>query len=120
MTAPLPLAFFATPGPSELLLVFLAILILFGARRLPEIAKMLGKTVEELRRASRDFRDQIMRGDEDPGPGPQKRGSLEGEPESPGVSGGPSADVVSAEPEPPSPGGQEGQKDGVDTRDLAG
>lgn len=54
----------ATPGPGEILLVFVVVLVLFGAKRLPEIARTLGKTMEELKRSSRDFRDQLM-GSED-------------------------------------------------------
>lgn len=45
---------------SEMLfLVFLA-LIVFGPKRLPEIARKLGKIVGEFRRASNDFRAQIV------------------------------------------------------------
>ncbi len=55
------LAFFGgSPGPMELVVIFLVVLILFGPRRLPEIAKMIGKTLQELRRASEDFKDQVM------------------------------------------------------------
>ena len=48
-------------GPSELILIFIVILVLFGPRRLPEVAKMIGKTMEHLRKASQDFRDQVMK-----------------------------------------------------------
>jgi TatA/E family protein of Tat protein translocase len=64
---PVTLAFWSgTPGLGEILIVFIAILLLFGPRRLPEIARTIGKALEELRRASQDFRDQIMRLDETP------------------------------------------------------
>ncbi|MEW5993275.1 MAG: twin-arginine translocase TatA/TatE family subunit [Candidatus Zixiibacteriota bacterium] len=46
-------------GPWELLLIFLAILLLFGARRLPEIAQGLGKGIKEFRRAMKDTTDEI-------------------------------------------------------------
>ena len=49
----------------ELVVVFLVVLVLFGPRRLPEIAKMIGKTLHELRRASEDFKDQVMSIDTD-------------------------------------------------------
>ena len=39
------------PGPMELLLIFLVILLLFGAKRLPEIAKGLGKAITEFKKA---------------------------------------------------------------------
>ncbi|MBN2302372.1 MAG: twin-arginine translocase TatA/TatE family subunit [Lentisphaerae bacterium] len=58
----LPLGFLiGTPGSGELLILFLVILLLFGPRRLPDIARTIGKIAEELRRASQDFRDQIMK-----------------------------------------------------------
>ena len=50
-------------GPGEVLLLFLVILLLFGPRKLPEIARWMGKTVSELRRVSQNFRDQVMQVD---------------------------------------------------------
>lgn len=50
-----------SPGPLELLIVFAVALLLFGSRRLPEVARTLGTIMTELRRASRDFQDQLMR-----------------------------------------------------------
>lgn len=62
MHAPVMLGFLSgSPGMGELLLVFAVVLILFGPRRLPEIAKLIGRAMEELRRASQEFRDQLMR-----------------------------------------------------------
>ncbi len=46
-------------GPWELLLVFLAILLLFGAKRLPEIAQGLGKGIREFKKAMKDSTDEI-------------------------------------------------------------
>lgn len=61
MAAMASLAFLpGSPGPGELLLLFLAILLLFGPRRLPEMARKVGRMLEALRRASYEFRDQIM------------------------------------------------------------
>jgi TatA/E family protein of Tat protein translocase len=61
------MAFLAgSPGPGEIIVIFLLILVLFGPRRLPEIAKMIGKTLHELRRASEDFKDQVMAIETDP------------------------------------------------------
>lgn len=41
---------FMTPGPLEIILVLLVILLLFGARRLPELARSLGKSLNEFKR----------------------------------------------------------------------
>ncbi len=48
------------PGGGEILVVFLVILVLFGPKRLPEVARSVGRVLEELRKASQDFKDQIM------------------------------------------------------------
>lgn len=49
-----------SPGPLELLLIFVVILILFGAQNLPKIARTLGRTMEEFRRAAHDVTSEIM------------------------------------------------------------
>jgi sec-independent protein translocase protein TatA len=46
-------------GPWELLLIFLAVLLLFGAKRLPEIAQGMGKGLKEFRKAMKDTTDEI-------------------------------------------------------------
>jgi TatA/E family protein of Tat protein translocase len=67
MTAPAPLAFFTgAPGPGELVVLFLVVLVLFGPKRLPHIARSIGKVLNDLRRASQDFRDQVMQIDQEP------------------------------------------------------
>lgn len=46
-------------GPWELLLIFLAILLLFGAKRLPDIAQGMGKGIREFKKAMKDTTDEI-------------------------------------------------------------
>ena len=36
-------------GPTELMVIFLVILLLFGAKRLPELARSLGKSMNEFK-----------------------------------------------------------------------
>lgn len=43
-------------GISELILIFVLALILFGPRKLPEIGRGLGKALGEFRRASNDLK----------------------------------------------------------------
>ncbi len=43
-------------GTSELLLIGLVALIIFGPRKLPELARMLGKARNEFKRTTDDFR----------------------------------------------------------------
>jgi sec-independent protein translocase protein TatA len=46
-------------SPWELLIVFLAILLLFGARRLPEIGSSLGKGIREFKESIKDVEGDI-------------------------------------------------------------
>jgi sec-independent protein translocase protein TatA len=46
-------------GPWELALVFVAILLLFGAKRLPEIASGLGKGIREFKKSVKDTTDEL-------------------------------------------------------------
>jgi len=42
---------FGPIGPTELLLILLIVVIIFGARRLPELGKSLGEGIKNFRRA---------------------------------------------------------------------
>jgi sec-independent protein translocase protein TatA len=46
-------------GPWELALIFLVVLLLFGAKRLPEVAQGLGKGIREFKRAMKDTQEEI-------------------------------------------------------------
>ena len=41
-------------GTTEILLIALIIIFLFGGRKIPEFVKGLGKAIEEYRKASKD------------------------------------------------------------------
>lgn len=38
-------------GPGELVLIFAVVLLLFGAKRVPEVAKSLGRSITEFKKA---------------------------------------------------------------------
>jgi len=38
-------------GPGELVLIFAVVLLLFGAKRVPEVARSLGRSITEFKRA---------------------------------------------------------------------
>ena len=40
-------------GPTELLLILLIVILLFGAKRIPELAKGLGRGIREFKNAAR-------------------------------------------------------------------
>ncbi|MBU4210952.1 MAG: twin-arginine translocase TatA/TatE family subunit [Verrucomicrobia bacterium] len=47
-------------GAGEIILILGVVLLLFGAERLPAIARSLGKVLEEFRRAARDLTHDLM------------------------------------------------------------
>jgi len=46
-------------GFSETIFLFLLALVIFGPKKLPEIARQVGKALNEFRRASNEFKAQI-------------------------------------------------------------
>jgi TatA/E family protein of Tat protein translocase len=46
-------------GFPEMIFLFLAALILFGPKKLPEIGRQIGKALNEFKRASNEFKSQI-------------------------------------------------------------
>jgi sec-independent protein translocase protein TatA len=46
-------------GPTEIIFIFLAILLLFGAKRIPEIARGLGKGIREFKDATNDIKREL-------------------------------------------------------------
>ena len=48
-------------GAQELLLILLVILLLFGAKKIPEVARGLGKGMSEFRRAMREAQDELTK-----------------------------------------------------------
>ncbi len=50
---------FSNLGTTEILIIGLIILILFGAKRIPEFMQGLGKGVREFKKAARDIQDEI-------------------------------------------------------------
>ncbi|MEE8317537.1 MAG: twin-arginine translocase TatA/TatE family subunit [Candidatus Omnitrophota bacterium] len=46
-------------GMGELVVVLLIVLVLFGASKVPEIAKSLGKAIKEFKKAGKEIKDDI-------------------------------------------------------------
>jgi len=61
------LAFFGGLGGWEILLILLVLLIFFGAKKIPELARGLGKGIREFKDATKEIKDEIEEGvKEDP------------------------------------------------------
>ncbi len=45
-------------GPTELLLLFLIVMLLFGARKLPEVGRGLGRGIQNFKAAMRGGNDE--------------------------------------------------------------
>ena len=54
---------FGNLGTPEILFIGLIILVLFGAKRIPEFMQGLGKGVREFRKAARDIQDDLEKPD---------------------------------------------------------
>src|ERR1700726_5242667 len=50
---------FGAPGPSEWVLILVIVLVLFGAKKLPELARSLGQSMNEFRKAREDFDKEL-------------------------------------------------------------
>ena len=44
------------PGPFELVMIFAVVLLLFGAKRLPEIARGVGEGIREFKKSLSDIK----------------------------------------------------------------
>lgn len=64
------LAFLGWP---EIVAILAVVLLLFGAKKLPELAKGLGKGINEFKKASRDVQDELQRSIEEEPPAPAPR-----------------------------------------------
>lgn len=65
---------FGNIGTPELVLIFLVVLVLFGAKKLPDLAKGLGQGIREFKKALREVEENIQDGGHDlPPPGPPSK-----------------------------------------------
>ena len=51
-------------GFTEIMVILLVVLLLFGAKRLPEVGASIGKGIREFKRSISDTQDAIMSNDE--------------------------------------------------------
>ena len=56
---------FGNLGAGEIILILLVVLILFGAKKIPELAKGLGKGMSEFKKGLKDVEGEIIDADKD-------------------------------------------------------
>jgi sec-independent protein translocase protein TatA len=56
---------FENIGPVELLIIVLVIMLLFGAKKIPELAQGLGKGIREFKKSLKDVDDEIKKTDDE-------------------------------------------------------
>jgi len=59
-----PLFAWGMPGLPEWILILFIVLVLFGAKRLPELARSLGQSMNEFRKAKEEFEREIHKSGE--------------------------------------------------------
>ncbi len=52
-------------GALEIAIIVLVVLLFFGAKRIPELARGIGQGIQEFRKASDDIKKEIDKGKED-------------------------------------------------------
>jgi TatA/E family protein of Tat protein translocase len=56
-------------GPQELFWLFLIVLLIFGAKRIPEIGRSIGRGIQEFKKGMRDVENELQVSDK-PAPPP--------------------------------------------------
>jgi sec-independent protein translocase protein TatA len=59
------LAFIGPLGTGEMIMIFIVVLLLFGAKKLPELARGVGKSMGEFKKAREEFEHEITRSAEE-------------------------------------------------------
>ena len=54
-----PLLAFSMPGGPELIFILVIVLLLFGAKKLPELARGLGQSLGEFKKAREEFEREV-------------------------------------------------------------
>jgi sec-independent protein translocase protein TatA len=56
---------FGSLGTPELLVIFFVVLLLFGAKKLPEMARGMGKAISEFKRGTSEIVNEFQNADRD-------------------------------------------------------
>lgn len=105
MTPEFTIIAWGAPSFQELIVILVIVLIVFGAKRLPELARALGQSMNEFRKAKDEFEKELNKsapaaGPANPSPEEQKVPVLQAASQTVPVSPQSTADVSSPSPEP--------------------
>ena len=50
---------FGLPGGPEMVIILLVVILLFGAKKIPDLARGLGKGIREFKDATKEIKDEI-------------------------------------------------------------
>ena len=85
-------------GGGEVLIVVIAVLVLFGAKKIPEFARGLGKGISEFKKASSEVSNELQNAIDTPAPaakpGPQPAATAPQGAAKPGDAGVPQTKVI--------------------------
>jgi sec-independent protein translocase protein TatA len=98
-TLPPILAFLDVGGP-EILIIMLVTLLLFGSKRMPDLARSLGKSLREFRKAASGLEEELKRAIEAPPSQPSKPGPPSG------TDASPKSPTQASSGQPPQPPGE--------------
>ena len=62
---------FGIPSGPDLIILLVIVLVLFGAKKLPELARGLGQSVNEFKKAKEEFDKEVAKKPETPGTPPE-------------------------------------------------
>jgi sec-independent protein translocase protein TatA len=65
------MTFFAMLGWPEIIGILIIVLVLFGARKVPELMRGLGSGIKEFKKASREVQEEVERAIEEEPPRPK-------------------------------------------------
>jgi sec-independent protein translocase protein TatA len=88
-----------TPGPTEWVLILVIVLVLFGAKKLPELARSLGQSMNEFRKAREEFDKELRQAGQDLKSGVQ--GTQPYQAQQPAQTSTQPAPAQTAQPQPP-------------------
>jgi len=59
------LMFIGNMGVGEWVVILLVVILLFGGKKIPELARALGKGIREFKDASKEIKDEVKKGMEE-------------------------------------------------------